>query len=33
MTKLNEYFENKLSAHEQLEVQMWLAENGYNTDA
>ena len=25
MTKLNEYFENKLSAQEQLEVQMWLA--------
>lgn len=33
MTKLNEYFENKLSAQEQLEVQMWLAENGYNPDA
>ena len=32
MTKLNEYFENKLSAQEQLEVQMWLAENGYNPD-
>ena len=33
MTKLNEYFENKLSAQEQLEVQMWLAENGYNPDS
>ena len=32
MTKLNEYFENKLSTQEQLEVQMWLAENGYNPD-
>ena len=28
MTKLNEYFENKLSAQEQLEVQMWLAASG-----
>ena len=28
MTKLNEYFDNELSAQEQLEVQMWLAEHG-----
>ena len=32
MTKLNEYFDNELSAQEQLEVQMWLAEHGENPD-
>lgn len=33
MTKLNEYFDNELSAQEQLEVQMWLAEHGDNPDS
>lgn len=33
MTKLNKYFDNELSAQEQLEVQMWLAEHGGNPDS
>ena len=33
MTKLNKYFDNELSAQEQLEVQMWLAEHGDNPDS
>lgn len=33
MTKLNEYFDNELSAQEQLEIQMWLAEHGDSPDA
>lgn len=33
MTKLNEYFDNELSAQEQLEIQMWLAEHGDSPDS
>lgn len=33
MTKLKEYFDGELSAQEQLEVQMWLAEHGGNPDS
>ena len=33
MTKLTEYFDDKLSAQEQLEIQMWLAEHGGNPDS